>query len=122
MPRKNKGILTYTFFPSVRNLNVCCDLSIGKKKSPEAEAPKAIGDVLKNIQDVLADGKPEPKTKPGHPERALNAVQEDWINYGKNLGLRVAAINDEDARDSIRHDIEQAVYHTKLELKKKRTN
>jgi hypothetical protein len=39
----------------------------------------------------------------------------------QKLGLRVAAIDDEEIRDNIRHEIEQAIYYNKQKIKKKKT-
>jgi hypothetical protein len=36
------------------------------------------------------------------------------------LELRVAAIDDEESRDNIRNEFEQAIYHAKQDLKKKK--
>ena len=58
--------------------------------------------------------------KPNPLDQVLNDIQEDWINYGKNLGLRLASIDDEESRDNILHEIEQSIFHAKQELKKKR--
>lgn len=76
---------------------------------------------MKTIQHVLVESKPVPK-KATIPDRVLNDIQEDWVNYGKNLGLRVAAIDDEESRDDIRHQIEQLIFKTKQELKKKKSD
>ena len=73
---------------------------------------------MKTIGQVL-ESKPEVNKKPIPLERILNKIEEEWLSYGKNLGLRVAAIDDEETRDNIRHEIEQAIYHNKQELKKK---
>lgn len=75
--------------------------------------------MMKKIEQVLKS-KPEVK-KSNPPERILNDIQEDWISYGKNLGLRVAAIDDEESRDNTRHEIEHVIHHTKQDLKKKKT-
>ena len=75
---------------------------------------------MKTIGQVL-ESKPEVNKKPIPLERILNDIEEDWISYVNNLGLRVAAIDDEETRDNIRHEIEQAIYHNKQELKKKKT-
>jgi|LakMenEpi03Aug12_release.lakeMendotaPanAssembly.Ray.scaffolds.fasta_scaffold1378767_1 hypothetical protein len=109
------------FLCFVRGLDIkyFCFYVTGKKESVKGEAAKEIGQLMKTIGKVL-ESKPEDK-KPNHPEQILNHIEEDWINYGKNLGLRVAAIEDEEVRDNIRHEIEQAIYHNKQEQKKKRT-
>ncbi len=95
----------------------CCYVT-GKRVSPEAEAAKGIGQIMKTIEQVL-DSKPEVK-KSNPPERILNEIQEEWITYCKSLGLRVAAIDDEESRDNIRHEFEQVIYLTKQDLKKKK--
>ncbi len=94
------------FFCFVRGLCItyyCCYVT-GKKASPEGEAAKGIGQLMKTIEKIL-ESKPEVK-KSNPPERILNDIQEDRISYGKNLGLRVVAIDDEESRDNIRHEIE----------------
>ncbi|EFX72802.1 hypothetical protein DAPPUDRAFT_253916 [Daphnia pulex] len=89
-----------------------------KKASPEGEAAKGIGQIMKSIEQVL-ESKPEVK-KSNPPERILNEIQEEWITYCKSLAFRVAAIDDEESRDNIRHEFEQAIYHAKQDLKKKK--
>nr|CAH0100524.1 unnamed protein product [Daphnia galeata] len=91
----------------------------GKKASLEGETAKEIGQLMKTIGQVL-ESKPEVNKKPIPLERILNKIEEEWLSYGKNLGLRVAAIDDKETRDNIRHEIEQAIYHNKQELKKKK--
>ena len=44
---------------------------------------------------MLVENKPM-GNKPNPIDRVLNDIQEDWIHYGKNLGLRVAYIDDEE--------------------------
>ena len=76
----------------VRGLDITyfCFYLTGKKASVEGEAAKQIGQLMKTIGKVL-ESKPEDK-KQNHPERILNHIEEDWLSYGKNLGLCVAAI------------------------------
>ena len=57
---------------------------------------------MKTIGQVL-ESKPEVNKKPIPLERILNDIEEDWISYVNNLGLRVAAIDDEETRDNIRY-------------------
>ena len=75
---------------------------------------------MKTIGQVL-ESKPEVNKKPIPLEQILNKIEEDWFSYGKNLELRVTAIDDEETRDKIRHEIEQAIYHNKQERKKRKT-
>ena len=75
---------------------------------------------MKTIGQVL-ESKPEVNKKPIPLEQILNKIEEEWLSYGKNLGLRVTAIDDEETRDKIRHEIEQAIYHNKQERKKRKT-
>ncbi len=58
----------------------------------------------------LVATKPEIK-KPN--DRVLSDVQEDWVTYCKNYGMRVAAIADEDSRDSIRMEMEKVFFEYK---------
>ena len=57
---------------------------------------------MKTIGQVL-ESKPEVNKKPIPLERILNDIEEDWISYVNNLGLRVAAIDDEETRGNIRY-------------------
>ena len=75
---------------------------------------------MKTIGQVL-ESKPEVNKKPIPLEQILNKIEEEWFSYGKNLELRVTAIDDEETRDKIRHEIEQAIYHNKQERKKRKT-
>ena len=81
----------------------------GKKASLEGETAKEIGQLMKTIGQVL-ESKPEVNKKPIPLDRILKKIEEEWLSYGKNLGLRVAAIDDKETRDNIRHEIEQAIY------------
>jgi hypothetical protein len=56
-----------------------------QQELPEGDAAKGIGQMVKSIKQVL-ESKPEvKKSKP--PERILNEIKEDWINYRKKLGI-----------------------------------
>ena len=102
-PRKTKGIIknVYMFCPWIY-ITYYCFYVTGKKASLQGETAKEIGQLMKTIGQVL-ESKPEVNKKPIPLERILNDIEEDWISYVNNLGLRVAASDDEETRDNIRY-------------------
>ncbi|EFX80106.1 hypothetical protein DAPPUDRAFT_103770 [Daphnia pulex] len=82
-----------TFMSLAEKSTLSCSLRLlhaaiataSQKDLPEGDAAKGIGQMVKSIKQVL-ESKPEVK-KSNPPERILNDIKEDWINYRKKLGI-----------------------------------